>query len=138
MSQLTTVLVNGRGVAFYPPPAHAKDLLWVDGMQLLCAFMPQVMAETFFRGVRQLEKGNGYQAVRNGDAIATIISHTVAEGMLASYDVYCGHSFNDGPAAEEYCRACAVVLQEHWGMSAVAMLAMFANDATPPDGGAAA
>ncbi|MCL7998001.1 hypothetical protein M8994_07070 [Brucella sp. 21LCYQ03] len=76
---LANYTINGKEVSFFTPPNDEPDFLWVDIEELAQAFMPDEDAKRMVQHSHHLFEGERCVAtVKNGDRIATVVSHAIA------------------------------------------------------------
>lgn len=130
-------IINGKEVSFFTPPHNEQDFLWVDIEELVKAFMPRSEAKRIVKLSQAPFKGKRMVATaRNGDRIATIGCHAVAQGVCGLIDHINGHDNSpddgmDGPAYMEYCIASANVGNEHKPKSFEEIFTAFHNNGGP-------
>lgn len=134
---LAKATINGKEVSFFTPPHDEPDFLWVDIEELARAFMQEADAMRMVKHSQNLFKGSRtVTTAPNGDRIATIGSHAMAQGLCGFIDLLNGHEnardegFN-GPAHTKYCFATAAVSNEHAPMSFEEIFAAFKNPGGP-------
>lgn len=126
--------IRGKQVSFFTPPHNEPDFLWVDMEELARAF---VLEEDVSRMVDHARKLNPddrvYATARNGDRIATIVCHAMAQGFCGFIDHLNGYSGNDmqGPAHTDYCFAAAEVEGDYGAHSFEGIVAAFNNNGGP-------
>ncbi|MCR6671460.1 hypothetical protein [Devosia ginsengisoli] len=124
MTKLGTATINGKSVSFFEPPhKDGPDFPWVDVKELAGAFLPPDAA---IRMVEHAQRfgGDGERVVtvtRNGDDIATIICHALAQGLCGFIDQQNGFAPADaddaGPVHWQYCIAAGRFAADHWPLS---------------------
>jgi len=118
--KLGEIEVNGKTVSVFEPPHAEPDFPWVDVEELAGAYLPRPEAR---RIVKMTHKFGGdtraYATARNGDRIATIICHAMAQGLCATIDVKKGWKDPEepGPVHREYCLALGRFAASNWRMS---------------------
>lgn len=121
--KLGTIEVNGSTVTVFEPPHHEPDFPWVDVEELAGAFLPRAEARRITKlthGFSVHEGSRTHTVVRNGDRVATIICHAMAQGLCGMIDHKLGHEADDfggGPAFETYCLAFGRFAADHWHLS---------------------
>ncbi len=122
--------INGAPVAFFEPPHHEPDFLWVDGLQLARAFLPRAVADVLFEAVMRNPQRSGARRVRAGGRMVVLISHPITQGLCSAIDLSNGDG-EDGPAFNTYCRAAARLHQKHWPLGLSGLLAAAKNAGGP-------
>lgn len=119
MSKLGEIAVNGNAVSVFEPPHDEPDFPWVDAGELASAFIPRRAAKKLVEMTHRFEGGGRYATVRNGDRIATIICHAMAQGMCMAIDSMKGYRETEsgGPAYSEYTFAMASFTADRRPMS---------------------
>lgn len=134
MSKLGTATIRGKEVSFFEPPhKDGPDFPWVDVKELAGAFLPP---EAAVRMVEHAQRfgGDGERVVtvaRNGDDIATIACHAMAQGLCGAIDLWGGFKAKDaddnGPAHWEYCIAAGRFAADNWPLSFEGLMHAFHN-----------
>jgi hypothetical protein len=118
MSKLGTATINGHQVSFFKPPHSEPDFPWVDVEELASAFLPADEAKRLVEHAQGFDRdARPVATARNGDRIATIMPHVLAQGLCAAIDQFDGHAEEEGPAFAACCRAAGRFAAEHWPMS---------------------
>lgn len=134
---LTTAKINGKDVSFFSPPHDEPDFIWVDLEELVLAFLPAADAKRLVKHAQNFFPGHRSVATaRNGDRIATIACHAMAQGVCSFIDVLNGHEKAtddgmNGPAFREYCIASADVENSHGSLSIQDIGKAFRNNGGP-------
>lgn len=134
--KLSTATINGREVSFFRPPHDEPDFPWVDVEELARAFLPKAAAKRMVSHTQQFERDNRpVVTVRNGNRIATIMCHAMAQGLCAAIDEVKGHKDDcdgeDGPCYTEYCSKASGIMSEHCRLNLSEMLHAFNNPGGP-------
>lgn len=107
-----TVDISGKPVSFFTPPHDEPDFFWVDVEELAKAFLPRDAARRMVKHAQQFGKDcRPATTAANGGRIATIICHSMAQGLCGAIDHWNGHGTMDGegPAYRAYCFAAAQI-----------------------------
>ncbi|AYD02225.1 hypothetical protein [Neorhizobium sp. NCHU2750] len=134
---LATAEINGKPVSFFTPPHDEPDFLWVDIEELAGAFLPEADAKRMVQHAQNLFPGQRSVATAtNGDRIATIACHSMAQGFCGFIDHLNGHNVEEdgamhGPAHIAYCFASADMEIEHRPKSFEEIFAAFKNNGGP-------
>lgn len=134
---LAKATINGKEVSFFTPPHDEPDFLWVDIEELARAFMPDEDAKRMVHHSHQLFEGERcVTTARNGDRIATVVSHAMAQGFCGFIDIMNGHDAENaeepnGPAHWAYCIASGKVGAEHAPKCFDDLFAAFKNQGGP-------
>ncbi|WP_454914959.1 hypothetical protein [Xanthobacter sediminis] len=147
--KIAEATIRGKQVSFFTPPHNEPDFLWVDMEELARAFVPEKDVARMVSFARQFDPdGRAYSTARNGDRIATIVCHAMAQGFCGFIDHLADGGGDDmqGPAYTDYCLASADVENEHGSLNTIdGIVAAFHNNGGPfmrgmkddPEGGAA-
>lgn len=130
MSKLGEISVNGKTVSVFRPPHNEPDFPWIDVEELAKAFLPRQEARRIVKMTHKFGDGKrAHSTARNGDRIATIVCHAMAQGLVGMIDHGNGHrgDFEDGPAHRAYCTALGVFAAKHWPMSLQDIFHAFKN-----------
>jgi hypothetical protein len=106
--KLGEITVNGKQVSVFKPPHEEPDFPWVDVEQLAKAFLPRQAAKRIVEMTRKFGGDHrSYATARNGDRIAIIVCHAMAQGLVGMIDHFNGYVDEEesGPAHQEYCFA---------------------------------
>jgi hypothetical protein len=119
---LTRAEINGRPVSFFSPPHSEPDFPWVDVEELASAFLDGEAAKRMVQHAHNFDRDNRpVVTAKNGERIATLIPHALAQGLCGAIDQWNGFVEKDeddtGPAHDAYCRAAGHVAADHWPMS---------------------
>lgn len=135
MAKLGTAEINGKAVSFFAPPhKDGPDFPWVDVLELATAFLPPDAAA---RMVDHAQKfgGNGPRVVateKDGDRIATIMCHAMAQGLCGAIDQLKGFKPTDdedtGPTHWAYSIAAGRFASEHWPLSLEGIIHAFKHN----------
>ncbi len=126
-NKLGDITINGKTVSVFEPPHADPDFPWVDVEELAKAFLPRSAAKRMVRHVHQFDgDARRYATAKNGDRIATIICHAMAQGLCGAIDQWNGSTEDEGPAHRQYCLAFGVFAR-HWPMSFEDMFHAFAH-----------
>lgn len=131
---LTRAMIDGKPVSFFSPPHDEPDFPWVDAEELASAFLDAEAAARLTQHAQAFDGENRTVATAvNGDRIATIICHAMAQGLCGAIDHWNGHapSEDGGPAAKAYGIAAAVTAADHWPLSFPDIIAAFHNNGGP-------
>lgn len=132
---LVHAAVNGKQVSFFTPPHDEPDFPWVDVEELTAAFLDEEAAARMAQHAQAFDRENRAVATaRNGNRIATIICHAMAQGLCGAIDQWNGHSDDDddeGPAHRAYCLAAGLTASKHWPLDFKGMFAAFSNVGGP-------
>ena len=134
MSKLGTTTINGHEVSFFEPPhKDGPDFPWVDVKELAGAFLPPEATARMVKHAQQFG-GDGPRVVsvtRNGDDIATIVPHALAQGLCGAIDNWNGFKPADaddnGPVHWAYCIAAGQFAADHWPLSFEGIIHAFHN-----------
>lgn len=140
--------IRGKQVSFFTPPHSETDFLWVDIEELARAFLPEKDVARMVSHARNFDpNGRAYSTARNGDRIATIVCHAMAQGFCGFIDYLNGHGRKnmEGPAYKDYCVASAKVEADHGSLTFEDIFKAFRNNGGPfmrrgredPEGGVA-
>lgn len=104
----------------FKPPHDEPDFLWVDVEELAHAFLPKAQAKQMVAFTHEF--GGDVRActtARNGDKIATIVCHAMAQGLCGFVDHLNGGGAKGepGPAHDAYSSAAAHFEAEHGSLS---------------------
>ena len=99
--------------------------------ELAKAFLPRSAARSIVKRTHSFG-GNkrAYATARNGDRIATIVCHAMAQGLCGMIDHFNGVDLEgdeDGPAHREYSIALGVFAADNYPMSFGDMIHAFKN-----------
>lgn len=116
---LTRADINGQSVSFFSPPHTAPDFPWVDVEELSAAFLDAEAAKRMVQHAHNFDRDSRpVTTARNGDKIATIVPHALAQGLCGAIDQWNGFIGEDeddtGPAYDAYCRAAGHAMADHW------------------------
>lgn len=130
MTKLGEITVNGKQVSVFKPPHDEPDFPWVDVEELARAYMPKGAAREIVKKTHRF--GGDVRScvtVKNGDRIATIICHAMAQGLCAMIDFTKGHrgEDEDGPCWREYALALGKFTASNYPMSLDQMVHAFKN-----------
>lgn len=132
MTKLGEIVVNGKHVSVFRPPHDEPDFPWVDAEELARAFLPKAAAKRMVSHTQHF--GGDVRAVAtaaNGDRIATIMCHAMAQGLCGAIDQWKGFKPKDdddnGPSHQAYCLALGVFAADHWPLSFEQMIHAFHN-----------
>ena len=120
MSKLGEITVSGYQVSVFRPPHHEPDFPWVDVTELAAAYLGKDAGNLVVRVTRQFgTQKRAYAVARNGDNIATIVCHAMAQGLCGMIDLKNGWDGDDdnGPVHREYCLAFGIFAADHWPMT---------------------
>ncbi|KKB86487.1 hypothetical protein VW29_02740 [Devosia limi DSM 17137] len=135
MTKLGEITVNGKPVSVFEKPHVEPDFPWVDVEELAKAFLPRSRARRIVALTHRFGEAEGQRAcstARNGDRIATIICHAMAQGLCGMIDVEAGHHVDElGPAHSGYSAAMGGFIFDKGLMSMEAMFAAFKNSGGP-------
>lgn len=125
--------IRGKQVSFFAPPHSEPDFLWVDVEELAKAFLPRAVARRMVKHAQQFSPGHrAVVAVKNGDRIATIMCHAMAQGFCGFIDYQNGDGRDmEGPAYAEYCVAAAKIEADHGALSFDGIFKAFHNNGGP-------
>ena len=132
MRKLGTATIRGKEVSFFEPPHNdGPDFPWVDVKELSGAFLPPQAAIRLVDHAQRFG-ADGERVVtvaRNGDSIATIMCHAMAQGLCGVIDQQNGfvpaHADEAGPVHWEYCIAAGRFAADHWPLSFEGLLHAF-------------
>lgn len=135
MTKLGAAIINGKSVSFFEPPhKDGPDFPWVDMKELAGAFLPAEDAARMVHYAQHFGEG-GQRAVTtapNGDGIATIGCHAMAQGLCGFIDQRNGFVPADpddhGPAHWAYSIAAGRFAAEHWPLSLAGVFHAFAHN----------
>lgn len=132
MTKLGEITVNGNQVSVFKPPHDQPDFPWVDVEELASAFLPIEAAKRMVGHSQRF--GDDVRAVataKNGDRVATIFCHAMAQGLCGAIDQWNGFQPADdddtGPAHNEYCVRLGVFAADNWPLSFEGMIYAFRN-----------
>lgn len=132
---LTRADVNGKPVTFFSPPHSAPDFPWVDVEELAAAFLDTDAAKRMAQHAHNFDRENRpMTTVQNGDRIATIVPHALAQGLCGAIDQWSGSvtaEDDDGPAFAAYCQTAGKVAADHWPLSIDQLIYAFHNPGGP-------
>ncbi|WP_416463237.1 hypothetical protein [Sphingomonas sp. VDB2] len=132
---LTRAEVNGKPVTFFSPPHSAPDFPWVDVEELAAAFLEADAAKRMTQHAHNFDRDNRpVTTAQNGDRIATIVPHALAQGLCGAVDEWSGFvstDDEDGPAFVAYCRTAGKVAADHWPLSIEQLIYAFNNPGGP-------
>lgn len=134
---LTVAEVNGKPVTFFSPPHTEPDFPWVDVEELAKAFLPRSAAKRMVQHAHQFSRreGRSCTTAKNGNKIATIFPHAMAQGLCGAIDQWNGFVAKDeddnGPAHDAYCRVAGRVGADHWPLSFEDIFKAFNNPGGP-------
>jgi len=135
MTKLGEITVNGKSVSVFQKPHDEPDFPWVDVEELAKAFLPRSRARRIVSLTQRFGEAEGQRAcatARNGDRIATIICHAMAQGLCGLIDVEAGyHADEPGPAHTNYSAALGGFIHDKGLMSLEDMIAAFKNSGGP-------
>lgn len=146
MTKLGEITVNGKQVSVFKKPHDEPDFPWVDVEELAKAFMPRSRARGIVAATQKFGRAEGERAcatARNGDRIATIICHAMAQGLCGLIDWEGGYGYDEGgPAHNAYSAALGGFIHDQQLMTIEEMFAAFRNSGGPSlrafrEGGAA-
>lgn len=113
--------IRGKQVSFFAPPHSEPDFLWVDVEELAVAFLPEADAKRMVSHAQQFDPDNrAVVTAKNGDRLATIMCHAMAQGLCGFIDHLNGDAREHGPAYKDYCLASADMEDEHGTLSGLA------------------
>lgn len=126
-------IINGKAVSFFSPPHDELDLPWVDVVELARAFLPKAAA---LRMIDHAQRFGGRRSVvataKNGSRVATIMCHSMAQGLTGAIDVWNGHpSDGIGPAFNAYINGAADFSDKHWPLNFEDMVLAVKNSGGP-------
>jgi hypothetical protein len=132
MTKLGEITLNGKQISVFKPPHDDPDFPWVDVEELAKAFLPRAAAR---RMVSHSQRFGGdvraVSTVRNGDRIATIFCHAMAQGLCGAIDQWKGFKPKDdddtGPAHDTYCLAMGKFAADHWPLPFDQLIHAFHN-----------
>lgn len=132
MTKLGEITVNGKQVSVFKPPHDAPDFPWVDVEELALAFLdPAAATRMVGHSHRFGDTSRVVATTRNGDRIATIFCHAMAQGLCGAIDEWNGFKPADeddtGPAHWAYCIALGRFAADHWPMSFEDLIHAFKN-----------
>jgi len=115
MGKVGEATIRGKQVSFFTPPHDEPDFLWVDMEELAKAFVPRRDVKRMVEHARGFSSdARAYSTARNGDRIAIIVCHAMAQGFCGFIDQMNGHGRKmQGPAYNDYCFASAHMEIEH-------------------------
>jgi hypothetical protein len=120
VSKLGEINLNGKPVSVFKPPHKEPDFPWVDVAELACAYLGDEAAQSVVRMTREfgVEK-RAYAVAKNGDGIATIVCHAMAQGLCQMIDHQNGWrgEAEEGAAHREYGFALGRFAADHWPLS---------------------
>lgn len=126
--KLGEITLNGKQVSIFAPPHDEPDLPWVDVEELAKAYMPRAEARKIISMTHQFGKGvRSYATAKNGDRIATIIPHAMAQGLCGAMDQWRGDAREEGPVFLEYCGAAGRFFADKVPMSIEDIVHAFHN-----------
>lgn len=126
--KLGEITIKGSAVSMFAPPHNEPDFPWVDVEELAQAFLPPSAAKRMVSHAQQFGGDTRTCATaRNGDRIATIIPHALAQGLCGAIDQWSGDKADEGPAFLEYCRAAGRFAADKSPMSIDALIHAFHN-----------
>lgn len=133
---LTVADINGKPVTFFSPPHTAPDFPWVDVEQLAAAFLDDEAARRMVTHAQNFDRRHrSVVTAVNGDRIATIFCHAMAQGLCGAIDQWNGFAGgdddDDGPAFKEYCLAAGITAAKHWPLDFPDMIHAFRNPGGP-------
>ncbi|VXD07568.1 conserved hypothetical protein [Sphingomonas sp. T1] len=133
---LTNADVNGHQVSFFSPPHTQPDFPWVDIEDLAAAFLDTEAAKRMVQHAQNFDRDKRpVTTARNGDKIATIIPHALAQGLCGAIDQWNGFVEKDegdtGPAHNAYCRTAGIVAADHWPLDFDQLIHAFRNPGGP-------
>lgn len=122
MTKLGEITLNGKQVSVYKPPHDEPDFPWVDVEELASAFLEDDAAKRMVAHSQRFgDEVRAVATVKNGDRIATIFCHAMAQGLCGAIDQWNGFKPEDdddtGPAHNSYCFALGRFTADHWPMS---------------------
>lgn len=128
--------INGQSVSFFSPPHAEPDFPWVDIEELAGAFLDAEGAKRMVQHVHNFDRDHRPVATaQNGDRIATIAPHAIAQGLCQAIDQWSGFVANDdednGPAFWAYCAKAGVIAADHWPMDFADLIHAFKNPGGP-------
>lgn len=128
--------INGHPVSFFSPPHTAPDFPWVDVEELAAAFLDAEAAKRMVQHAHNFDRDSRpVTTARNGDKIATIIPHALAQGLCGAIDQRNGFVGKDeddsGPAYDAYCRAAGHAMADHWPLDLDQLIHAFRNPGGP-------
>lgn len=126
--------INGKKVTFFTPPHDEPDFPWVDVEELARAFLPKAASKRMLAHAHDFDKSNRPIAtVKNGDRIATIFCHAMAQGLCGAIDVWAGRATEDeeGPAHIAYSLAAGQIMHDHWPLPLPDLMKAFNNQGGP-------
>lgn len=132
MTKLGEITVNGKQVSVFKPPHDEPDFPWVDVEELAAAFLPpDAAARMVGHSQRFGDDARVVSTARNGDRIATIFCHAMAQGLCGAIDQWSGLQPEDeddtGPAHNEYCARLGIFAADHWPLSFDQIIHAFHN-----------
>lgn len=132
---LATSQINGRPVSFFTPPHDEPDFLWVDVQELTKAFMDDEAAARMVQHAQAFDPDNRAVATAvNGDRIATIVCHAMAQGLCGAIDLWNGAVLDEdehGPAHSEYSFALATTANQYAPLDFHEIIAAYKNVGGP-------
>jgi len=126
-TKLGEITVNGKSISMFTPPHPQPDFLWVDAEELAAAFLNAEDAKRMTQHAQRY--GDDVRAVvtvPNGDRIATVMCHAMAQGLCGAIDHWKGFKPKDdhdtGPAHNAYCLAAGRFMADNWPLSFEGMI----------------
>ncbi len=132
--KLGEIVVNGRQVSVFSPPHSDPDFPWVDVEELARAYVSRTRAKRIVAMTKDFGgTTRAYATARNGDRIAIIVCHAMAQGVCGLVDFENGYrdEFGEGPVHRAYSLALGVFAAEHWPMDFDAIFHAFKNPGGP-------
>lgn len=130
MTKLGEIELNGKKVSVFKPPHDEPDFPWIDVEELARAYLPRSEA----RGIVKKTHAFGGETracatAKNGDRIATIIPHAMAQGLCGLIDFKQGHHTpdDDGPVQMEYGKKLSKFAIDNWPMDLEQMIWAYHN-----------
>lgn len=129
MSKLDEITVLGKQVSIFKPPHDEPDFPWVDLAELASAFYPESEIDHIVEMTKMFGEGQrAYATARNGDKIAMIVCHAMAQGLCGLVDFTNGQGKEDpGPAHQVYSLAFAKFAADNYPMSFEEIFHAFRN-----------
>ena len=133
---LARAAINGRLVTFFSPPHAEPDFPWVDVGELAAAFLDPGAAKRMVEHTHKFDRNSRPMVtVRNGDKIATIIPHAMAQGLCGAIDEVSGfipdHDDDNGPTHDAYCAVAGRIAADYWPLSFEDIFHAFKNPGGP-------
>lgn len=126
--KLGEITLNGKQVSVFAPPHNEPDLPWVDVEELAKAYFAKRLSKKIVAMTHQFGGDvRSYSTAKNGDRIATIVPHALAQGLCGAMDHWNGHPKQDGPIFNEYVFNMAHFAMDKAPMNLEAMLHAYHN-----------